>query len=51
MSQPRQEKFSTLLDRVLRLEPVVELKPDRRMRRVHYDWLEAGVKKKSALGG
>jgi len=42
MSQSRQEEFSTLLDRVLKLDAVVELKPDRRVRRVHYDWLDAG---------
>ena len=42
MSQSRQEELSSLLERILALPPVVELKPDPRMRRVHYDWLEAG---------
>ena len=42
MSGSRQEELSTLLDRVLSLPPVAELKPDVRTRRVHYDWLEAG---------
>lgn len=42
MSQARQEEFTQLLDQVLTLPPVVELKPDSRTRRVHYDWLEAG---------
>ena len=42
MSSSRQEELSTLLERVLALPPVVELKPDARTRRVHYDWLEAG---------
>ena len=42
MSSRRQEEFSALLERVLALPPVVELKPDARTRRVHYDWLEAG---------
>jgi flagellar motility protein MotE (MotC chaperone) len=42
MSSRRQEELSTLLDHVLSLSPVAELKPDARMRRVHYDWLEAG---------
>lgn len=42
MSSRRQEELSELLDRVLSLAPVAELKPDARMRRVHYDWLEAG---------
>jgi hypothetical protein len=42
MSQARQEELSALLERVLRLPPVAELEPDKRLRRVHYDWLEAG---------
>lgn len=42
MSQTRQEELSVLLDRVLQLPPVADLEPDKRMRRVHYDWLEAG---------
>lgn len=42
MSSSRQEELTTLLDRVLALPPVAELKPDVRTRRVHYDWLEAG---------
>lgn len=42
MSSRRQEELSALLERVLALPPVQELKPDARTRRVHYDWLEAG---------
>ncbi len=42
MSSRRQEELSELLDRVLALPPVAELRPDARTRRVHYDWLEAG---------
>lgn len=42
MSSRRQEELTDLLDRVLELAPVAELKPDIRTRRVHYDWLEAG---------
>jgi hypothetical protein len=42
MSSSRQEELSDLLSRVLSLPPVADLKPDARMRRVHYDWLEAG---------
>jgi hypothetical protein len=42
MSGRRQEELSTLLERVLSLAPVAELKPDSRTRRIHYDWLEAG---------
>lgn len=42
MSPARQEEFSGLLEKILQLEAIVELKPDRRIKRVHYDWLEAG---------
>jgi hypothetical protein len=42
MSSSRQDELTELLDRVLALAPVAELKPDARTRRVHYDWLEAG---------
>jgi flagellar motility protein MotE (MotC chaperone) len=42
LSSHRQEQLSELLDRVLTLPPVRALQPDARLRRVHYDWLEAG---------
>jgi len=42
MSQSRQEEFTDLLARVLELPPVSALAPDVRLKRVHYDWLEAG---------
>lgn len=42
MSQSRQEELTSLVQRVLSLPPLAELKPDARLRRVHYDWLEAG---------
>ncbi len=42
MSSQRQDQFTVLLSRVLGLPPIVELQPDARIRRVHYDWLEAG---------
>jgi len=42
MSSSRQEELTTLLQRVLTLPAVAEMKPDVRTRRVHYDWLEAG---------
>ena len=42
MSPTRQDELSTLLARVMALEPVRELAPDARLQRVHYDWLEAG---------
>lgn len=42
MSSRRQEELTGLLDRVLALPAVTDLEPDARLRRVHYDWLEAG---------
>jgi hypothetical protein len=42
MSQSRQEELTSLLDHVLRLPTVAETKPDMRLSRVHYDWLDAG---------
>ncbi len=42
MSQSRQEELTQLLERVLSLPPVLAMQPDLRLRRVHYDWLEAG---------
>lgn len=42
LSSSRQEELTDLLDRVLALPAVSELKPDGRTRRVHYDWMEAG---------
>lgn len=42
MSQSRQEELTQLLERVLQLPPVAALGPDLRLKRVHYDWLEAG---------
>ncbi len=42
MSPSRQEELSELLERVLALPPIAAQHPDRRFRRIHYDWLEAG---------
>lgn len=42
MSSQRQQELSLMLDRVLELEPVAAMQPDSRLRRVHYDWMEAG---------
>ena len=42
MSPVRQEELTDLLSKVFELEPVKELQPDRRLLRVHYDWLQAG---------
>lgn len=42
MSPARQEELTDLLSKVFDLDPVIELQPDRRLLRVHYDWLQAG---------
>ena len=42
MSPERQEELSSLLQTVFALHAVQELVPDRRLLRIHYDWLEAG---------
>jgi len=42
MSQQRQEELTALLEAVMALPPVAALHPDPRLRRVHYDWLDAG---------
>lgn len=42
MAPSRQEELTSLLEAVLDLGPVKELAPDRRLGRIHYDWLEAG---------
>lgn len=42
MSQSRQEELSRLLEQVLSLPPIRAMRPESRLRRVHYDWLEAG---------
>lgn len=42
MSSRRQEELTELLERVLTLPAVNAQQPDLRLRRVHYDWLEAG---------
>ncbi len=42
MSPSRQDELTRLLERVIQLGPIRELEPDGRLRRIHYDWLEAG---------
>ena len=42
MSASRQDELTRLLERVFSLEAVERLRPDRRLLRIHYDWLEAG---------
>lgn len=42
MSQAHQDELTELLETVLGLPAVQEMAPEPRLRRVHYDWLEAG---------
>ena len=42
MSASRQNELTELLEKVMQLPPVVESRPDMRLRKVHYDWLDAG---------
>jgi Protein of unknown function (DUF3375) len=42
MSPARQGELSELLGSVFALDAVEELAPDRRLLRIHYDWMEAG---------
>ena len=42
MSPARQDELSELLAQAFTLEPVAALAPDRRLMRIHYDWLDAG---------
>jgi len=42
MSPDRQDELSVLLDAEFALPPVRELAPDQRLRRIHYEWLDAG---------
>jgi len=42
MSTARQEELTDLLEAALAMPAVQMLEPDGRIRRVHYDWLEAG---------
>ena len=42
MSQQRQRELTDLLENVLSMPAIKALNPDRRIRRIHYDWLEAG---------
>ncbi len=42
MSDRRQQELSSLLDAILDHPAICETDPDPRLRRVHYDWLQAG---------
>jgi hypothetical protein len=42
MSPARQEELTALLESAFALQAVRDLAPEHRLRRIHYDWLEAG---------
>ena len=42
MSVERQDNLSSMLDAVCALPAIQALKPDGKLRRVHYDWMQAG---------
>ena len=42
MSPAKQEELSMLLHKVFELNAVKAMAPDMRLKRIHYDWLEAG---------
>jgi hypothetical protein len=42
LSGERQEELTRMLEQVLELPAIASLDPDPRLRRIHYDWLEAG---------
>jgi hypothetical protein len=42
MSESRQEELTSLLKKALELEAVQKLQPDRRILRIHHDWITAG---------
>jgi hypothetical protein len=42
MSDSRQQELTSLLDTILEHPAVAATEPDPRLRRVHYDWLQAG---------
>lgn len=42
MSPSRQDELSCLLQKIFNMPPVQSLEPDRRLLRIHYEWLKAG---------
>ncbi len=42
MSPARQEELTDLLEKVFSLSAIMSLQADSRLKRIHYDWLEAG---------
>jgi len=42
MSSRSQEEFTSLLEKVFSMDAVKSITDDRRLRRIHFDWLEAG---------
>jgi hypothetical protein len=42
MSQSRQEELSGLIAKAMAMEAIAKLDPDPRLKRIHFDWLDAG---------
>lgn len=42
MSTQSQNELTDALEKVFQLEPIQTLEPDRSLKKIHYDWLEAG---------
>lgn len=42
MSTQSQNELTEALEKVFQLEPIQSLEPDRTLKKIHYDWLEAG---------
>ncbi len=50
MSADMQQEFTDLLEKVLALDAVKELRPDRRLKKIHFDWLDAGEATQKTVG-
>ena len=51
MSSRSQEEFTTLLEKVFLMQALSEIATDRRLKRVHFDWLEAGEHTQRTVAG
>ncbi len=49
MSSESQEEFSELLEKVFAMEAVTDSHPDSRLKRIHFDWLQAGEHTQSTV--
>ncbi|MGM0419011.1 MAG: DUF3375 domain-containing protein [Thermodesulfobacteriota bacterium] len=42
MSPEKQDELSDLLEKVFEIDAVKKMEPEKRLKRIHYDWLDAG---------